>query len=183
MQEVALCFTPETSDVAEAWIPRNAGKSTVEGYTAKNLFEPTATIADASTILPDNLGQRSWSLEDYRIVNPTTSSSCGSQKNDLCNARPVRAYATPIAANGDELATLHCRQPLPCGMQLQQGQVEVLRMDKQTLLFVQRVGDCLFNFFFFFFFFFLYISRILKAITDQQPRAKCYKIPYEVIDQ
>ncbi len=37
----------------------------------------------SSTILADNTYQRSWSLGNYRITNPTTSSDCGSKKNDL----------------------------------------------------------------------------------------------------
>jgi uncharacterized protein (TIGR02145 family) len=62
----------------------------------------TATTASDSTILADNTGQRSWSLGNYRITNPNTSSDCGYPKNNAsqCTGQ-FTAYNTPTTANGD----------------------------------------------------------------------------------
>ncbi len=99
-----VLLIPETSDVKEAWIPSNV-KSAAEGHTDKNLFEPTATIADASTILPDHLGQRSWNLGNYRIINPMAPNNCGTQRNDLAQCpEQFTAYSTPTTQNNAELA-------------------------------------------------------------------------------
>lgn len=82
-------LTPSDSDVAANWTP---------GYA-------TATSATSSTILASDTGQRSWNLGDYRIINPTTASSCGSGKNSAANcSSQFTAYATPVVANGDENA-------------------------------------------------------------------------------
>ncbi len=62
----------------------------------------TATTASDSTILLDNSGQRSWSLGNYRITNPTVSSNCGYPKNNVsqCTSQ-FTAYNTPTTANSD----------------------------------------------------------------------------------
>jgi len=82
----STALTPATSDVSSNWTP---------AYT-------TATQANSGTILADNTGQRSWSLGNYRITNPTTSSDCGYPKNDLsqCTSQ-FTAYNTPTTANGE----------------------------------------------------------------------------------
>lgn len=62
----------------------------------------TATTASSSTILANDTGQRSWSLGNYRITNPTTSSACGSKKASFADCpSQFTAYGTPTAANGD----------------------------------------------------------------------------------
>ena len=110
--KTGVLLIPETSDVKENWIPSTA-KSTVEGYTDRSLFEPTATIADASTILPDSLGMRSWSLGDYRLVHPSEALLCPGQMNSLSqcvndlndpNKTVIAPYTTPTVQNQDELA-------------------------------------------------------------------------------
>ena len=82
----STALTPATSDVSTNWTP---------GYS-------TATQATSSTILADNTGQRSWSLGNYRITNPTTSNDCGYPKNDAsqCTAQ-FTAYTTPTTQNKD----------------------------------------------------------------------------------
>ncbi len=82
----STALTPATSDVSTNWTP---------GYS-------TATQATSSTILADNTGQRSWSLGNYRITNPTTSNDCGHPKNDAsqCTAQ-FTAYTTPTTQNKD----------------------------------------------------------------------------------
>lgn len=82
----SIALTPEDSDVATNWVPE---------YT-------TATVANSSTILTDNTGQRSWSLGNYMISNPTISSDCGSAKNSAANCpNQFTAHDTPVSANGD----------------------------------------------------------------------------------
>lgn len=69
------------------------------GYTP---IYDTAMIADDDTVLADDTGQRSWSLGDYRIINPTISSNCGSGRNSAADcSSQFTAYTTPITANGD----------------------------------------------------------------------------------
>lgn len=82
----SVALTPLTSDVSSNWTP---------GFT-------TATVANGSTINTSNTGQNSWSLGDYRIANPNTSSDCGYPKNDVlqCTAQ-FMPYDTPITANGE----------------------------------------------------------------------------------
>lgn len=79
-------LTSADSDVASSWTP---------GYS-------TATVANSTTVLSSNTGQRSWSLGDYRIADPAGTSSCGSGKNQLsqCTSQ-FTAQATPTTANGD----------------------------------------------------------------------------------
>lgn len=82
----AKYLSPNDSDVTSNWTP---------GYT-------TATTADSSTILASNTGQRSWSLGNYRIINPNTPSDCGYPKNSAVDCPgQFTAYATPTFANGD----------------------------------------------------------------------------------
>lgn len=65
----------------------------------------TATTASSSTILADNTGQRSWSLGDYRITNPNTSSDCGSKKSSAANCpSQFTTYRTPTSQNEEEEA-------------------------------------------------------------------------------
>ncbi len=93
-------LTPETSDVSGNWVPNS-------GVWGPDGDEPayTANTASSSTILAENTGQRSWSLGDYRITNPTTPNSCGYPKNDLSQCpEQFTPYTTPTAASGDELA-------------------------------------------------------------------------------
>ena len=79
-------LTPADSDVASNWTPE---------YT-------TATVANSSTILASNTGQRSWSLGDYRIINLTASNSCGSGNTSAANcASQLTTYSTPTSANGN----------------------------------------------------------------------------------
>ena len=91
-------LVPATSDVSASWTPNNGVWDPDTGY------EPayTATTASSSTILADNTGQRSWSLGNYRITNPTTSNDCGYPKNDAsqCTAQ-FTAYTTPTTQNKD----------------------------------------------------------------------------------
>ncbi len=62
----------------------------------------TATTASSSTILADNAGQRSWSLGNYRITNPNTSSDCGSRKGSAADCpSQFAAYMTPTTRNKD----------------------------------------------------------------------------------
>ena len=79
-------LTPDDSDVSNNWTPEYS----------------TATTADDSTILESDTGQRSWSLGDYRITNPTIPSDCGSPKNSFsqCTSK-FTSYATPVTANND----------------------------------------------------------------------------------
>ncbi len=110
-ESTGVLLTPETSDVKENWIPSSA-KSTVADYTDKNLFEPTTNIADANTILPDNLGLRSWSLGDYILTDPAQNWNCGGGKKDLSECteaevggqKMLAPYSTPLTANNDESA-------------------------------------------------------------------------------
>ena len=82
----SVALTPEDSDVSARWTP---------GYT-------TATQAAASTISTSTTSQYSWSLGDYRITNPTTSSDCGYPKNDASQCiSQFTVYTTPTTANGD----------------------------------------------------------------------------------
>lgn len=81
-----VALTPSDSDVVSNWTPEYA----------------TATTATDATILDDPLGQRSWSLGDYRITSPTASNNCGSRKNSAADCpSQFTAYATPTSANGD----------------------------------------------------------------------------------
>ena len=67
----------------------------------------------SSTILADNTYQRSWSLGNYRITNPTTSSDCGSKKNDLSQCpSQFTAYNTLLLLTVMSTPTIS-RQPLP----------------------------------------------------------------------
>lgn len=83
-------LTSADSDVASSWTP---------GFT-------TATQATSSTVNPSSqVETRSWSLGNYRITNPTTSSDCGYPKNDLSQCtEQFTPYTTPTTVNGDELA-------------------------------------------------------------------------------
>lgn len=82
-------LTSEDSDVAADWVPDFS----------------TSTEVTAETILADNLGQRSWSLGDYRLVDPTVSNDCGYSKNDASQCpEQFTAYSTPTTANRDEQA-------------------------------------------------------------------------------
>lgn len=79
-------LTSADSDVSSNWTPEY---STLASITADAL---SAT----------NVGQRFWSLGNYRITNPTASSSCGSGKNSAANCpSQFTAYTTPITANKD----------------------------------------------------------------------------------
>ncbi len=81
----SVALTPEDSDVTSNWTP---------GYA-------TATVASNSTISADNTSQRSWSLGDVRIVNPTVTSDCGSGKGDATKCpNQFAAYVTPMVADG-----------------------------------------------------------------------------------
>ena len=83
----SVALTPEDSDVTANWTP---------GYA-------TATSVTSSTILADNIGQRSWSLGGYRITNPNMSNDCGAKKNSLANCTgQVTPYLTPTTANDDK---------------------------------------------------------------------------------
>ena len=90
MTGVQTCALPIYSDVASSWTP---------GFT-------TATQATSSTVNPSSqVETRSWSLGNYRITNPTTSSDCGYPKNDLSQCtEQFTPYTTPTTVNGDELA-------------------------------------------------------------------------------
>lgn len=81
-----IALTPADSDVSSNWTPEYS----------------TATTATAETILADNIGQRSWSLGDYRITNPTVVSPCDGSLNSAadCPSRFI-AQATPPSANND----------------------------------------------------------------------------------
>lgn len=82
----SVALTPEDSDVSTNWSASYA----------------TATAVNASTILSNNTGTRSWSLGDYRLKNPTASSDCGYPKNDASQcASQFTTYATPTTANAD----------------------------------------------------------------------------------
>lgn len=82
----SMALTSADSDVVSSWTP---------GYD-------TLAAASASTILNSNTGQRSWSLGDYRIKNPTASSDCGTLKASAADcAAQFTAYATPVIANKD----------------------------------------------------------------------------------
>ncbi len=52
---------------------------------ASTAYKPvaTATIANAATVSNVNTGTRSWSLGDYVIINPESSSDCGSSKSSF----------------------------------------------------------------------------------------------------
>ncbi len=80
----------------------NANTDLNGSVTSYRPLYSTATTASSSTILADDVGQRSWSLGDYRITNPTKSSNCGVTKNSLsqCTSQ-FTAYATPTTANND----------------------------------------------------------------------------------
>ena len=92
-------LVPATSDVSSSWTP-SSGVWAPDGGGDEPAY--TANTASSSTILADNTGQRSWSLGNYRITNPTTSSGCGSKKNDLSQCpSQFTAYNTPTTANGD----------------------------------------------------------------------------------
>lgn len=79
-------LTPADSDVLSDWTP---------GYS-------TASSATGSTILNSATGQRSWSLGDYRIANPTASSNCGIQKSSAADcAGQFTGYSTPMTETKD----------------------------------------------------------------------------------
>ncbi len=85
-------LTSVTSDVSTDWTPGDAGKN--PAYTE--------TTASSSTVYSKTSGQRSWSLGNYRISDPTASSSCGYPKNSAADCSvQFTAYDTPTAANGD----------------------------------------------------------------------------------
>ena len=82
-------LSPSDSDVSSNWTP------------AYN----TATVADSTTIENVATAQRSWSLGNYRITNPNTSSDCGYPKNSAANcSAQFTAYNTPTTVNKDENA-------------------------------------------------------------------------------
>ena len=85
-------LTPATSDVSTNWTPGDAGKN--PAYT-----ETTVT---SSTIYANDIGQRSWNLGDYRIINPTASNNCGTGKNNAtdCTSQ-FTPYFTPSTSNGE----------------------------------------------------------------------------------
>ncbi len=94
LSEDTLPLTPATSDIASEWTPKN-GSTTLY----------TASIASSATILANDTGQRSWSLGDYKIINPTVASDCGYPKNDASQCKnQFTAYDIPVSANGDENA-------------------------------------------------------------------------------
>lgn len=65
----------------------------------------TATTMSSSTILDSNTGSRSWSLGNYRITSPTTSSDCGLNKSSAASCSgQFTSYTTPTTANNDSLA-------------------------------------------------------------------------------
>ena len=85
-----LPLKPATSDVSAEWTPMDGSEV---------LY--TADVVDKDTILVSDIGQRSWSLGDVRIINPTISSGCGSMgKATTCDSR-FATYATPTSANGE----------------------------------------------------------------------------------
>ncbi len=82
----STALTPSDSDVATNWTPEYS----------------TATTASSSTILADSAGQRSWSLGNYRITNPTSTSSCSAGNSSAANcSAQFTSYNTPTSANGD----------------------------------------------------------------------------------
>ncbi len=80
-------LTPADSDVSSNWTP---------GFN-------TASQATSSTVNSGSQTEtRSWSLGNYRIVNPTVSSDCGHGKNTLAQcSTQFTSLATPTTANGD----------------------------------------------------------------------------------
>ena len=56
----SIALTPTTSDVSSNWTPEYS----------------TAMSVTSSTLLADNVGQRSWSLGDYYIKTPNGTTSC-----------------------------------------------------------------------------------------------------------
>lgn len=82
----SIALTPTTSDVSSNWTPEY---STVMSVTS-------------STLLADNVGQRSWSLGDYYIKTPNGTTSCGTGRSSLANCTAYfTALTTPTSANGD----------------------------------------------------------------------------------
>ncbi len=82
----SVALTPTDSDITTNWTP---------GYT-------TATVANSSTILADNTGQRSWSLGNYYIKVPNNTTSCGSKKTSLADCTAYfTTLVTPSSADGD----------------------------------------------------------------------------------
>lgn len=80
-------LTADTSDVPAA------------GYTP---VYNTVTTVDDTTILDSAVGQRSWSLGNYRITNPNSASDCGYPKNSAAGCpSQFTAYTTPTTANGE----------------------------------------------------------------------------------
>jgi len=80
-------LTSATSDVSSNWAP---------GFN-------TATSAKTNPAVSSSYTEtRSWSLGDYRITNPNTSSYCGTEKDSPADCPDqFTAYTTPTSANGD----------------------------------------------------------------------------------
>ncbi len=84
-----VALTPEDSDVTASWMPE---------YT-------TATVVNAETILANDLGQRSWSLGDYRITQPTQSLDCGFKQSSVASCpEQFTPTSVPTVANNDGFA-------------------------------------------------------------------------------
>jgi uncharacterized protein (TIGR02145 family) len=84
-----VALTPEDSDVTASWMPEYA----------------TATVVNAETILANDLGQRSWSLGDYRITRPTQSLDCGFKQSSVASCpEQFTPTSIPTVANNDEFA-------------------------------------------------------------------------------
>ena len=82
----SIALTPTTSDVSSNWTPEYS----------------TAMSVTSSTLLADNVGQRSWGLGDYYIKTPNGTTSCGTGRSSLANCTAYfTALTTPTSANGD----------------------------------------------------------------------------------
>ena len=96
------CWMTQNLDLSKSKTLTSADSDVTSNYTP---IYDTATIVDKTTILANNTGQRSWSLGNYRIINPTVSSDCGYKKSSAadCTSQFI-AYNTPTLANNDENA-------------------------------------------------------------------------------
>lgn len=96
LNEKTLPLTSATSDVSADWTPKDGDEVL---YTANTL--------NSSTTSTSNTGQRSWSLGDYSIINPTSINQCvnGLENVAGCSgngtADRFKYYVTPTMANGD----------------------------------------------------------------------------------
>ena len=81
-------LTSEKSDLPSGytWTPRDNNVGSAR-YTATSVTD--------STIINSDTAQRSWSLGDYYITNPTNSSNCGAAKNSAVNCTNQFTKYTP----------------------------------------------------------------------------------------